>query len=135
MSSVFADTSFYYALADSRDSRHPEATTLSKSVDANNLGLVSSWEIIVETVTLLRNRYSYQAAVNFIQKVLPSIQVIYIDDKIRQRSLSLFKKFASDKRLSLCDVISYILVKEHLQNIPCLAFDDDFEKLGLRCYH
>ncbi|MBI4410989.1 MAG: hypothetical protein HY541_00700, partial [Deltaproteobacteria bacterium] len=106
----------------------------SKSVDANNLGLVSSWEIIVETVTLLRNRYSYQAAVNFIQKVLPSIQVIYIDDKIRQRSLSLFKKLASDKRLSLCDVISYILVKEHLQNIPCLAFDDDFEKLGLSLF-
>ena len=29
------------------------------------------------------------------------------------------------------DIISFLLVTKVLGNIPCLAFDDDFEKLGL----
>lgn len=128
---VYADTSFYFAYLDPRDLSHARAVELHRHLSERNLALISSWEVIVETVTLLRNRHSYSAAITFIHKVLPAIRVIYIDDKVRSKGLKLFEKLARDKRLSLCDVISYLLVTEHLDHIPCLAFDDDFESLGL----
>lgn len=128
---IFADTSFYYAALDKRDRNHQSAQRLSRYVAEHCWTLTSSWEVIVETVTLLRNRYSYEASVNFIKKILPCLEIVYIDDTIRKRALSFFEKLNRDKRLSLCDVISYLLVKEHFENIPCLAFDDDFDQLGL----
>ncbi|MBI4373512.1 MAG: type II toxin-antitoxin system VapC family toxin [Deltaproteobacteria bacterium] len=130
-SSVFADTSYYYACLDSRDRHHARTRELNLLISQQGLALVSSWEIVVETVTLLRNRHSFSAATIFIRHLLPHIEVIYLDEKSRARAIHLFEKFSRDKRLSLCDVISYLLVTEHLKGIPCLAFDDDFRQLGL----
>lgn len=128
---IFADTSFYYASLDSRDPFHSRAHALAQEISAKNRTLISSWEIIVETLTLLRTGHSYSAAMAFLRDTLPGITVIHLDSEKRDRALTLFEKLSQDKRLSLCDVISYLLVKEHLGNIPCLAFDDDFRKLGL----
>lgn len=128
---IFADTSFYYASLDSRDRFHSQAHKLAYEISARNMTLISSWEIVVETITLLRTGHSYGAAMAFIKDTLPGITVIQLDSEKKDRALTLFEKLSRAKRLSLCDVISYLLVKEHLGNIPCAAFDDDFRKLGL----
>lgn len=129
---VFADTSFYYAVLDPRDSNHPKAKETAEEIARQNTSIISTWEVIVETVTLLRMRHSFLGAVSFIKKVLPTIEIFYLTDAIRARSLDLFLKFASDKKLSLCDVVSFVVIKEYLDQIPCLAFDEDFRKLGLK---
>jgi len=46
---LYADTSFYYAALDSRDAHHGKALEWVQYVQSENLVLVSSWEIIVET--------------------------------------------------------------------------------------
>ena len=128
---LFVDTSFYYASLDPQDPHHERARELNMLISQKRLVLISSWEVIVETVTLLRIRHNYQAAITFIRHVLPHLQIMTLDVKSRAQALVLFEKLSRDKHLSLCDVISYLLVTEHLNHIPCLAFDDDFKKLGL----
>lgn len=132
MQRVYADTSYYYAVADARDAHHATARAVSQRVAEQGWGVVSSWEVIVETITLLRYRHSYRGSIAFIEHVLPAIEVIYITDAIRQHALTQFRRLARDKHLSLCDIISYLLVTEHLNGIPCLAFDRDFSQLGLK---
>lgn len=129
--SVFVDTSFYYASLDPRDAHHEKAIQLNHQVVEKKLQMLSTWEIICETVTLLRNRFGYKAAVLFIDQILPSLEIIYIDDDIRALALKWFKKLSADKKISLCDVVSYLLVTQKLDHIPILAFDDDFKDLGL----
>jgi predicted nucleic acid-binding protein len=129
---VFCDTSFFYAVIDSNDADHEKALSLSEWIKDGNLSAITTWEVVVETVTLLRNRLGYRDSKIFIDTVLPGLNIVYIGGPERRKALETFLKLGRDKKLSLCDVISYVVVKEHLKGIPCLAFDEDFRKLGLR---
>lgn len=130
-SALFCDTSFFYATLDSRDRDHPLAKELSKSIQEKQIPLITTWEVVVETITLLRYRYSYRGAITFIERVLPRLNIFYIDLEARAKALLAFRKLSRDKEISLCDAISYIVVSEYLNFMPCLAFDEDFKRLGL----
>jgi predicted nucleic acid-binding protein len=130
-SALFADTSFFYALLDRKDQDHRAAKALASWVQNQQVPLVATWEIVVETVTLLRYRYSYQAAMTFIGQILPQLNLIYLTTEDRAKALDWFRRLSRDKRISVCDAVSYLVVREHLNFIPCLAFDEDFEQLGL----
>lgn len=43
----------------------------------------------------------------------------------------MFRRYGQDHRLSLCDAISFVVVTTLLGRMPCLAFDEDFRRLGL----
>jgi predicted nucleic acid-binding protein len=128
---LFVDTSFFYAVLDKRDRDHEDASRLAQFVQSKQIPLIATWEIIVETVTLLRYRYSYRGATAFIDQILPELNIFYIDADTRARALGAFLKFSRDKRISLCDAISYVVITEHLDFIPSLTFDEDFKQLGL----
>jgi len=128
---LFCDTSFFYAALDKRDRDHLKANELSQSIQEKQISLITTWEMVLETVTLLRYRYSYQGAVTFVDQILPRLNVFYIDSEVRAKSLLAFRKLSCDKEISLCDAISYIVVTEYLNFIPCLTFDEDFRRLGL----
>ncbi|MDE2180340.1 MAG: type II toxin-antitoxin system VapC family toxin [candidate division NC10 bacterium] len=128
---VYADTSYFYATLDSRDRDHGRAQALAHQIQEQGVGIVTTWEVIVETVTLLRYRYSYLGAQTFIWRVLPTLNLVYVDDTERQKALALFGRVSRDWKISLCDAISAVAVRDRLGAIPCLAFDDDFRRLGL----
>ena len=128
---LFADTSLFYAVLDRRDRDHPAASQLSQFIQDRQIPLITTWEVIVETVTLLRYRYSYRGAITFIDRVLPKLNIFYLDTDVRAKAVHAFLKFSRDKEISLCDAISYVVITEHLNFIPCLTFDDDFKQLGL----
>ncbi len=130
-SACFCDTSFFYALLDRRDRDHPAARALAEWVQNKQVPLVTTWEVIVETVTLLRYRHSYRAAMVFIHQILPRLNLVTLPTSDRAKALDWFGKLSRDKKISVCDAISYLVVREHLDNAPCLAFDEDFERLGL----
>jgi len=54
-----------------------------------------------------------------------------LEAKLKDEALFLLKKYYWDKIMSFCDIISFMVVTKVLKNIPCLAFDDGFEKLEL----
>lgn len=53
---VYADTSYFYAALDRRDRDHDRARALARQIQEQGVGIVTTWEVIVETVTLLRYR-------------------------------------------------------------------------------
>lgn len=131
ISSLFCDTSFFYALLDRRDRDHDTAYRLGQAIQERQISLVTTWEVVLETVTLLRYRYSYHGAMVFIDTVLPKLNVVSLTTEERAKAIRWFRKLSQDKRISLCDAISYLVITEHLEHVPCVAFDDDFRRLGL----
>jgi predicted nucleic acid-binding protein len=128
---VFCDTSYFYASLDRNDTDHAKAISCSKWMKENHIAALTTWEIIVETITLLRYRFNYQSAYVFVKNVLPELNVIYIGDTEKSQALELFLKLGKDKKLSMCDIISYLVVKKHFPDTPCIAFDRDFKRLDL----
>lgn len=126
----FGDTSFFYASLDSRDRDHGEARELAAAIQERGIAVVTTWEVVVETVTLLRYRYSHRGAVVFIETVLPGLNLVFPSSSERSEALQVFIRRGSERRVSLCDCLSYAVVRR-LGFPPCLAFDDDFGSLGL----
>ena len=134
-SALFCDTSFFYACLDKRDHDHHVAKALAIWVEDQQVPLVTTWEIVVETLTLLRYRHSYQAAMTFLYQILPRLNLIYLSSDDRAKALDWFRRISQDKKISVCDAISYTVVRERLNFAPCLAFDEDFKQLGLTVLH
>lgn len=131
---VFCDTSFFFASLYPDDSNFEKAGELLEYCANNTVTQYTTWDIISETVTLLRYRADYKTAVEFMDMVKPSLSVIKYEDSIRSAAEEVFRKLSKDKRLSFCDAISYVVVTHILDKIPCLTFDKDFRALGLTVY-
>jgi len=50
---------------------------------------------------------------------------------VRAEAEQIFRRRGRDRRLSFCDAISFVVVTTLLDQMPCLAFDEDFLALGL----
>lgn len=132
ISKVFCDTSFFYAVLDKNDFDHERAISFAQWIKESHVAVLTTWEVVIETVTLLRYRLNYNGAAVFIKTVLPNLNIIYISDSDRAKALETFLKLSRDKKISLCDAVSYTVIKEHLEGVPSIAFDDDFRTMGLR---
>ncbi|MBH0203082.1 MAG: type II toxin-antitoxin system VapC family toxin [Nitrospira sp.] len=128
---VFCDTSFFYACLDPRDSNHARAQALVTESASVGTTFCTTWDIISETVTLLRYRRNYQAALAFLTDVKPELRIITYGDRVREDAEQIFRSYAQDHRLSFCDAISFVVVTALLDHIPCYTFDEDFRALGL----
>lgn len=128
---VFCDTSFFYACLDPRDSNHARARALAAEAASANTIFCTTWDIISETVTLLRYRRSYRASLSFLTDVKPGLRIIAYGDLVREEAEQVFLSYGRDHRLSFCDAVSCVVVTTLLDHAPCLAFDEDFRSLGL----
>jgi predicted nucleic acid-binding protein len=128
---VFADTSYFFALLHPRDPHHADAVEISEKIARERLTVYTTWEVVVETATLLRYRANFELARMFLLDVLPDLVVIYPLEAEREAAIQMFIRRSRDLKLSRCDAISYIVVSTRLNWAPCLAFDADFGALGL----
>jgi predicted nucleic acid-binding protein len=127
---LFCDTSFFYACLDARDVNHRRARNLAEEAAVGST-FYSTWDVVSETVTLLRYRRGFRSAVTFLTHVKPSISLVAYGDSVRSEAERIFRRYGRDHRLSFCDAISCVLVTTVLEDMPCLAFDEDFRSLGL----
>ena len=74
---VFADTSYFFALLHPRDPHHADAVEISEKIARERLTVYTTWEVVVETATLLRYRANFELARMFLLDVLPDLVVIY----------------------------------------------------------
>ena len=128
---LFCDTSYFYACADRGDAFHRAAVTLAGDAADRGTQLWTTWDVIGETVTLLRCRHSAAAAMRFLDDVKPQLHIAEYGTGVRAEAEEVFRRHARDHRLSLCDAISFVVVTTLLEHMPCLAFDEDFRRLGL----
>jgi predicted nucleic acid-binding protein len=63
--------------------------------------------------------------------VKPGLHVVDYGATIRAEAEQVFRRRGRDHRLSLCDAISFVVVTTLLEHMPCVAFDEDFRRLGL----
>ena len=61
----------------------------------------------------------------------PSLRLLPVGEGVRREGEVIFRMYGRDRRLSFCDAISLVVVTTLLDNVPCLAFDEDFRRLGL----
>jgi predicted nucleic acid-binding protein len=128
---VFCDTSYFYACADTDDAFYRQAVALSREAASRRTELWTTWDVISETVTLLRYRHSAAAAIRFLDDVKPGLHVIDHGANVRVEAERVFRRHSPDHRLSFCDAISFVVVTMLLERMPCFAFDEDFRRLGL----
>ena len=128
---LFCDTSFFYACFDWRDVNHQQAEDLSADAATSGSGLYVTWDIISETLTLLRYRRSHAEALTFLTEVKPQLHIVNYGETVRTEAEQIFRRYGRDHKLSFCDAISFVVVTTLLNNVPSIAFDRDFRALGL----
>jgi predicted nucleic acid-binding protein len=128
---AFCDTSFFYACLDPKDANHGRARILVDESASAGTTWCTTWDIVSETVTLLRYRRNAQTALAFLSEVKPSLQIVPYGDRVRDEAEDMFRTYARDHRLSFCDAISFIVITSLLDHVPCFTFDEDFRRLGL----
>ena len=125
---IFADTSGLFALLVKNDRMHIQARENFSYFAANNVQLVSSSFVLVETVALLQSRIGLAAVNDFHAKILPLLDVVWVDDswyaKAAHRLLS-----HNNRLVSLVDCLSFEIM-EALQIECAFAFDKHFEGNG-----
>lgn len=128
---VFADTSFWCAALEPRDEGHDKARDLTERAHVARTRFHVTREIVGETLTLLRYRSGARTALAFLNTVLPTLAIAPTDVKTHLTAEEIFRRLASRRRLSYCDALSFVVVRQALDDMPCLAFDRDFRAMGL----
>ena len=128
---VFGDTSFFVAALNPADADHSLALDLSHDVAARRIRVITTWEVVVECVALLRYRVGFRESQEFLTQVASALTILHPDENERKAAIDFYLKRSATRRLSLCDAISYVVVSTRLDWAPCLTFDSDFAALGL----
>jgi len=128
---LFVDTSFWFSTLHPPDAHYRRAGELWMHVNEDRSRLHCTREVVGETLTLLRYRASARAALRFLDTIVPDVHVIDSPREFHEHAMHLFRRWAPNRRVSYCDVLSFVVVRGMLNDAPCLAFDQDFVALGL----
>lgn len=134
-SRLFCDTSFFYACLDPKDANHDRAERLTDDAATSSVAFFTTWDIVSETVTLLRYRKGFRPALTFLEEVKPNLTVVEYGRGVRDEAEQIFRQHGHSRRLSFCDAVSFVVVTTLLDHMPSLAFDEDFRALGMTVIH
>ena len=133
-SRAFCDTSFFFASLYPQDTNYDRAGDILEECQDNAVTLHTTWDVISETVTLLRYRASYKTAIQFLDMIKPTLAIVRYDDSVRSSAEEVFKRLSKDKKISYCDALSFVIITDLLDGMLCLTFDRDFRSFGLMVY-
>ena len=130
MKAIFADTFYWIALLNSRDTWHLEVVKVSQEI--SNSPLVISDGIIDELFAYSSKRGNLlRLKVSELYKIFrkdPNIQIISYSPQIRQKAIDLYEQ-RPDKGYSLVDCISMVIMKE-MRISEVLTNDKHFAQEG-----
>lgn len=128
---VFADTSFFKALFDSKDSFHREAKEIWEKINREKLLVVTSNYILDESFTLLRKRQGRDLVKKFRDDLAASknISIIRVTLADEAGAWSWFLKDWS--KLSFTDCVCFALM-ERAGIKRAAAFDRHFSRAGFK---
>jgi uncharacterized protein len=131
VSSVFVDTSAFYALSDTGESTHALARATLGKLEKAGTSLLTTTDIVDEIVTLVRYRLGHTPAVTLGERLLVSswCRVVDVTDEIRSLAWQLFVQY-KDQSFSLTDCTSFATMRAmHISE--AFAFDHtDFLAAG-----
>jgi predicted nucleic acid-binding protein len=121
---IFVDSSYYIAIADTKDQWHKKSLELSEYVE-NSISVVSSF-IISEVVTEIGRRSGGKVAYNLYNYFTDNCKIIYIDRDLLSESMKIVLKY--DGTLSLADAAS-VTIMDTMKISEIISFDSDFDKV------
>lgn len=127
---IFADSSYFVALADARDRWHEDALRVRRRVPQEFL---VSELVVAESVTIVGSRRGGKAARTLYEFFVDACEVAFSDAPLLAEAMALH--LAYDGRLSVADCVSLALMgRRRIQEI--VSFDKDFDHVrGLRRVH
>ena len=125
---VFVDTSYFIALMQASDQWHAAAV----AADNPDLNLITSNEVVNETISLLRARNFLSLALDFLREIRlgSDIHLVYVDAAIQSAAWGLFAKFAG-AGASAVDCTSFALMPR-LGVKSAFTFDKHFRTAGFQ---
>lgn len=126
---IFIDTSALYAMYNTSDPLH-EKSMVSLNNIPDEAELITSSDVVGETLTLLSMRLSKTDALEFYNGVLFGIETVIVDLEIFNDAISLFKKVKS-KNVSFVDCTSFVICKNQKFDLA-FTFDKHFAKQGIK---
>lgn len=125
---AFADTSALFALLVRNDDMHEQAGKIFGQCMHDEVQLLSSSFILVETTALLQRRVGMDAVIDFYEKIVPLLDIVWVDgewyEKAMTRLLALQKK-----EVSLVDCLSFVIM-ETREISHAFSFDHHFADYG-----
>lgn len=124
---ILVDTSAYFALVDRSDHHHPDTAAF---VRANDVPLVTTDLIVVETLNLVQARLGYPRAVRLGKRLLdPALTtVLKVSEEDVGEAWRLFQRYR-DKEFSFTDCTTFALMRRmHIST--AFAFDLHFRQYG-----
>lgn len=130
MKRVFADTSALYALLDKSDHFHAQCRDAFNRFQPEEIELVCSSYIVVETLALLQNRIGVSSVRRWQTEFEPILTICWVDADLHGRALT--SLVASGRRdVSLTDWTSFLLMRRKgiLEAFTC---DKHFSEQGFQ---
>jgi uncharacterized protein len=124
------DTSAWYALADTGDRRHAQATQIFGRILERKEQLVTSNHVVGESYTLLRMRLGHLAAQEFLRRVRASALThrVFVREDWEREAETLLGRCA-DQDFSYVDATSFVAMRA-MSLRTAFAFDHHFLVAG-----
>ena len=130
---VLVDSDVFVSLGKEKDALHEKSLSLVGELKKRGALLVTSNYVFSEAITVISQRVSRRAAVEFIEKFKTSqssISCLWIDTEIESLAIEIFKNQTS-KNVSFVDCTNIALVQ--LYNMHAIfSFDKIYSKNGVR---
>ena len=129
--SVFVDTSAFFAVLDADDENHEAAKQMWEDLLTQEVVLVCSNYVLVETLALVQRRLGIPAVRAFQEDVMPVLNVEWVDEPLHQVGIASVLA-AARRRLSLVDCVSFEIMRR-LGIKTAFVFDHHFQERGFEC--
>ena len=126
--SVFVDTSALVALLDAAESRHVSAVRAWKRLLDDDVPLVTSSYVLVESYALVQRRLGMDAARVLTADFRPLLTVDWVDESVHDAALASMLT-ANRRDLSLVDCVSFEVMRRR-DMTRAFALDADFARQG-----
>ena len=121
---IFADSSYFIALAREKDRWHHDALRVAGK---NKDSFLVSDLIISESITLVGSLEGGKAGKLLYEYFIDNCKIEFMDNDMLARGMETFLKY--DGSISLADAVSVEIMKENrIRKI--ISFDSDFEKVS-----
>ena len=121
---IFADSSYFIALAREKDRWHKDALELAEKIQES---LLISELIISESITLIGSLKGGKAGKILYEYFEDNCKIEFINEEMLKRSMEIFLKYNGS--ISLADASSIEIMKKHRVK-KIISFDSDFDKVN-----
>lgn len=125
---TFADTSALYAVLDADDEFHDRARNGWSSLLREDVPVVTTNYVLVETFALVQARLGMEAVRRLSDDLLPAVRTAWVTEEDHRGAVQALLA-AGRRGLSLVDCTSF-LVMRRMGLRSAFTFDDDFEDQG-----